>query len=50
MKKTSLVVTLPVLVLGGLLLSGCGMLRSHKAWETARGPITNWPKPRAAGA
>ncbi|MGN2249809.1 hypothetical protein ACFWZ1_06980 [Frateuria sp. GZRe14] len=36
MKKTSLVVTLPVLVLGGLLLSGCGMLRSHKAWETAR--------------
>lgn len=36
MKKTSLVVTLPVLVLGGLLLSGCGMLRSHNAWETAR--------------
>ncbi|MGN2254746.1 hypothetical protein ACFWZ4_15325 [Frateuria sp. GZRe12] len=36
MKKTSLVVTLPVLVLGGLLLSGCGMFRSHKSWETAR--------------
>jgi uncharacterized lipoprotein len=36
MKKTSLVVTLPALVLSGLLLSGCGMFRSHKAWETAR--------------
>ncbi|MCX7515296.1 hypothetical protein [Frateuria sp. STR12] len=36
MKKTSLVVALPVLLLSGLLLSGCGMLRSHKAWETAR--------------
>jgi uncharacterized lipoprotein len=36
MKKTSLVVTLPVLVLSGLLLSGCGMFRSQKAWETAR--------------
>ena len=36
MKKSSLVVTLPVLALSGLLLSGCGMLRSHKAWETAR--------------
>ncbi|HET6807415.1 MAG TPA: hypothetical protein VFH59_18425 [Frateuria sp.] len=36
MKKTSLVITLPVLVISGLLLSGCGMFRSHKAWETAR--------------
>lgn len=36
MKKTPLVVTLPALVLGGLLLSGCGMFRSHKAWEAAR--------------
>ena len=36
MKKSSLVVTLPALVLSGLLLSGCGMFRSHKAWETAR--------------
>jgi len=36
MKKTSLVVALPALVLSGLLLSGCGMFRSHKAWETAR--------------
>src|SRR5690349_14701124 len=36
MKKTSLVVTLPALVLSGLLLSGCGMFRSHKSWETAR--------------
>jgi uncharacterized lipoprotein len=36
MKKTSLVVALPALVLSGLLLSGCGMFRSHKAWDTAR--------------
>jgi uncharacterized lipoprotein len=36
MKKSSLVVALPALVLSGLLLSGCGMLRSHKAWDTAR--------------
>ena len=36
MKKTSLVVALPALVLSGLLLSGCGMFRSHKAWEAAR--------------
>ena len=36
MKKSSLVVALPALVLSGLLLSGCGMFRSHKAWETAR--------------
>jgi uncharacterized lipoprotein len=36
MKKSSLLVTVPVLVLSGLLLSGCGMFRSHKAWDTAR--------------
>ena len=36
MKKSSLVVALPALVLSGLLLSGCGMFRSHKSWETAR--------------
>ena len=36
MKKTSLVVVLPALVLSGLLLSGCGMFRSHKSWETAQ--------------
>jgi uncharacterized lipoprotein len=36
MKKTSLLVALPALALSGLLLSGCGMFRSHKAWEKAR--------------
>lgn len=36
MKKTPLLVALPLLALGGLLLSGCGMFRSHKAWETAQ--------------
>ena len=36
MKKTSLAVVLPVLALSGLLLSGCGMFRSHKAWKTAK--------------
>lgn len=36
MKKTSLLVTLPTLALAGLLLSGCGMFRSTKAWETAK--------------
>ena len=36
MKKSSLLVTVPVLLLSGLLLSGCGMFRSHKAWDTAR--------------
>ena len=36
MKKSSFLVTMPVLVLSGLLLSGCGMFRSHKAWDTAR--------------
>ena len=25
-----------------------GVLKLAKAWETARGPITNWPKPRTA--
>lgn len=36
MKKSSLVVALPALVLSGLLLSGCGMFRSHKSWDTAK--------------
>ena len=36
MKKTSLLVALPALAFSGLLLSGCGMFRSHKAWETAQ--------------
>ncbi len=36
MKKPSLAVTLPALALSGLLLSGCGMFRSHKAWDTAK--------------
>jgi uncharacterized lipoprotein len=36
MKKSSLAVALPVLALSGLLLSGCGMFRSTKAWETAK--------------
>ncbi|MFA6231587.1 MAG: hypothetical protein WC617_15660 [Rhodanobacter sp.] len=36
MKKTSLLVVLPAVALSGLLLSGCGMFRSHKAWETAQ--------------
>ena len=36
MKKPSLAVTLPALALTGLLLSGCGMFRSHKAWDTAK--------------
>jgi len=36
MKKTSLAVALPALVLTGLLLSGCGMFRSEKAWQTAK--------------
>ncbi|MEI7038238.1 hypothetical protein [Fulvimonas yonginensis] len=36
MKKTSLAFVLPTLVLSGLLLSGCGMFRSHKAWDTAK--------------
>lgn len=36
MKKTPLVVALPVLALSALLLSGCGMFRSQKAWEAAK--------------
>lgn len=36
MKKTSLLVALPAVALSGLLLSGCGIFRSHKAWETAQ--------------
>lgn len=36
MKKTSLLVALPLLALSGLLLSGCGIFRSHKAWDTAK--------------
>ena len=36
MKKTSLLVAVPALALTGLLLSGCGMFRSHKAWNTAQ--------------
>jgi hypothetical protein len=36
MKKISLLATLPALALSGLLLSGCGMFRSHKAWDTAQ--------------
>lgn len=35
MKKSSLLVALPALALSGLLLSGCGAFRSHKAWDTA---------------
>ncbi len=36
MKKTPLLVALPVLAISGLLLSGCGMFRSHKSWDTAQ--------------
>ena len=36
MKKSPLVVALPILALSALLLSGCGMFRSHKQWETAK--------------
>jgi uncharacterized lipoprotein len=36
MKKTSLAVAVPALLLSGLMLSGCGMFRSHKAWDTAK--------------
>jgi hypothetical protein len=35
MKKTSLLVALPAVALAGLLLSGCGAFRSHKAWDKA---------------
>ncbi|TAL91600.1 MAG: hypothetical protein EPN69_03955 [Rhodanobacter sp.] len=36
MKKTSLLVALPAVALSGLLLSGCGMFRSHSAWKSAQ--------------
>ncbi|MBV8158941.1 MAG: hypothetical protein JO278_14875 [Dyella sp.] len=36
MKKSPLVVALPILAVSALLLSGCGMFRSQKAWETAK--------------
>ncbi|HET6553323.1 MAG TPA: hypothetical protein VFG49_07270 [Dyella sp.] len=36
MKKSLLVVALPLLALSALLLSGCGMFRSEKAWEKAK--------------
>ncbi|HET6433021.1 hypothetical protein [Dyella sp.] len=36
MKKSSLALAVPALVLSGLMLSGCGMFRSHKAWDSAK--------------
>jgi uncharacterized lipoprotein len=36
MKKSPLALAMPVLALSALLLSGCGMFRSEKAWETAK--------------
>ena len=36
MKKTSFLLALPALAFAGLLLSGCGMFRSHRAWNTAK--------------
>ncbi len=36
MKKTSLLLALPAVAFSGLLLSGCGIFRSHKAWVTAQ--------------
>lgn len=36
MKKSSLAVALPALVITGLLLSGCGIFRSEKSWQTAK--------------
>lgn len=36
MKKPSLAAALPVLALSILMLSGCGMFRSHKDWDTAK--------------
>jgi uncharacterized lipoprotein len=36
MKKSPLVLALPILAMSALLLSGCGMFRSQKAWETAK--------------
>ena len=36
MKKSPLLVAMPALALSALLLSGCGMFRSEKAWEAAK--------------
>jgi uncharacterized lipoprotein len=36
MKKSSLAAALPALVITGLLLSGCGMFRSERAWQNAQ--------------
>ncbi|MEO7051440.1 MAG: hypothetical protein ABI128_07225 [Rhodanobacter sp.] len=36
MKKTSLLVALPALALSGMLLSGCGLFRSHGSWQKAQ--------------
>lgn len=36
MKKSSLAVALPALALTGLLLSGCGIFRSERAWQNAK--------------
>lgn len=36
MKKTSLILAVPAVLLSGLLVSGCGMFRSHKAWDKAQ--------------
>jgi uncharacterized lipoprotein len=36
MKKSSLAVALPALALSGLLLSGCGLFRSERAWQNAQ--------------
>jgi uncharacterized lipoprotein len=36
MKKSSLVLAVPVLAMSAVLLTGCGMFRSHKAWDKAQ--------------
>jgi uncharacterized lipoprotein len=36
MKKSSLILALPALAMSALLLTGCGMFRSHKAWDKAQ--------------
>lgn len=36
MKKTLLLLALSAIASSSLLVSGCGMFRSHKAWETAK--------------
>lgn len=36
MKKTSLLVLLPAVALSAVLLTGCGIFRSHKAWDQAK--------------